>query len=203
MKRKPMKLKIFRACLLALTFVLLTPVAHAATSPPLANAVILIIRHGEKPDSGRGLTPQGQQRALAYVRYFQDYVIDSKQRPPDYLVATADSAGSERERLTIEPLSHALKLPIDSRYSDDEFAALAASLQSHPSGKTILICWHHGEIPTLLQALGANPDVLLPNGKWPGSVFDWVIELRYDGNARLIPRKARRVSEHLMPGDAD
>ena len=54
----------------------------------------------------------------------------------------------------------------------------------------------------LLRALGANPDSLLPHGKWPDSVYDWVILLSYDKNGSLIPGSSRRINEHLMPGDS-
>jgi len=66
----------------------------------------------------------------------------------------------------------------------------------------ILICWRHGNIPALLRALGAKPGDLLPRGKWPNSVYDWVILLSYDHDGRLIPASARRINEHLMPGDS-
>jgi len=37
-----------------------------------ANATIYLIRHAEKPPSGKGLSPAGQARANAYVQYFQN-----------------------------------------------------------------------------------------------------------------------------------
>ena len=191
------------SCLLATAFFLLSGYAEAAPQPPLANDVILIVRHAEKPDTGSGLTPTGQQRARAYVHYFERYQIDAKVMRLDYLIASADTKHSQRPRLTIEPLSNALQIPIDSRFHDNDIAPLAQAIESRPRGRTILICWHHGEIPALLQALGANSNALLPRGKWPNGVYDWVIQLRYDSNGHLLPGHARRVSEHLLPGDAD
>lgn len=66
----------------------------------------------------------------------------------------------------------------------------------------MLICWHHGQIPDLLRVLGAKPKTLLPNGAWPSQVFDWVIQLKFDHEGRLIHEEIRRISEHLLPGDS-
>ncbi|MCG2991082.1 hypothetical protein, partial [Escherichia coli] len=74
----------------------------------LADATIAIIRHGEKPDSGTGLSPAGEKRAQAYSAYFQHLTLDGRPFRPDTLIATADSKNSARERLTLEPLSQAL-----------------------------------------------------------------------------------------------
>ena len=117
-------------------------------------------------------------------------------------MAAADSSNSHRPRLTLEPLSQSLGLPLDIRYKNKESDQLAAELQSRPHGRHILICWHHGQIPALLQALGADPAKLLPGGKWPDDVFSWVIQLRYDEQGRLIFGETKRVSENLLPGDA-
>jgi len=167
----------------------------------LHDAVILIIRHAEKPASGPGLSAAGQQRAQAYVHYFKDFVIESAPLNLDYLAATADSAGSQRPRLTLEPLSQSLGLEIDSRFKSKQCRDLASDLQSHSRGKRILIAWHHGQIPALLEALGGDPAKLLPGATWPDDEFSWVLELRYDHDGRLIPGQARRINEALMPGD--
>src|ERR1700722_1599091 len=145
----------------------------------LKDAVVLIIRHAEKPASGDGLTPAGEARAKAYVHYFKNYMVDGKPFEADHLFAAADSKGSRRPRLTLTPLSEATGLRIDQRFTDKQFRELADDLRAKPHGRDILICWHHGEIPGLLHALGASPEELLPGGKWPDEVFGWVIQLRY------------------------
>lgn len=161
------------------------------------DAVILIIRHAEKPEHGQELTPVGQQRALAYVSYFRNFTADSSPLKLDTLYATADSKQSHRPRLTIEPLSRALGLKINNQFKDKDVTQLAADIASKHHEKQILICWHHGEIPALLGALGADPAKLLPGGKWPASEFGWVIQLRYDHDGHLIPGECRRVEENL------
>jgi hypothetical protein len=180
----------------------LTRVSSAAPqASPLQDAVILIIRHAEKPESGPELTTEGVQRAKAYVNYFNDFQMDSQPLKLDCLIAAADSKNSHRPRLTLTPLSQALKLPLDTRFKDKDFEGLAGDLRSSPHGKHILICWHHGGIPELVRSLGADPDKLIPDGKWPGSVFGWMIELRYDHDGQLMAGECKRINEHLMPVD--
>lgn len=169
---------------------------------PLQDATILIIRHAEKLDTGQNLSPAGQQRAEAYIQYFKSFQVDAKPLKLDYLFATADSKGSQRPRLTLEPLSNALGLKIDNRFKNKKVQELADEIQSKDHGRHILICWHHGEIPELIRALGADPAKLLPGAKWPGQEFGWVLQLSYDHEGRLIPNQTRRLNENLMPGDS-
>jgi hypothetical protein len=176
--------------------------AGKRVAPGLRDAVILIIRHAEKPDGGTELSEAGRQRAQAYVNYFQNFTIDGKPAKPDYLFAAADSAGSQRPRLTIEPLSKALGLKIDNRFKNKDFKNLAEDIRSKPHGRCILIAWHHGEIGELIEALSADATKLLPDGAWPDDTFDWVLELHYDHEGRLIPNETKRMYEKLMPGDS-
>ena len=162
-------------------------------SGALKNDVILVIRHGEKPADGDKLSAAGKARAEAYAKYFKNFTLDGQPLKLDYLFAAADSKASRRPRLTLEPTSKALGLAIDSRFADEQFGALADDIRTKLPGKHILLCWHHGEIPQLLQALGADPSQLLPKGKWPDDVFNWVLELRYDSNGRLAD--AKRITE--------
>ena len=173
--------------------------AHAAgdTTTGLADATVLIVRHGEKPDSGPDLSPEGQARAEAYVAYFQPFMLDGAPFRPDMLVASADSRNSARERLTLTPLSQALKLPIDQRFADREVQNLVAALSTESHGKSILIAWHHGQLAKLIKAFGADPKALLPDGKWPGEVFNWVVVLRFDHSGQLVPGSAKIIEEKL------
>jgi hypothetical protein len=172
----------------------------AFASPALKNAVILIIRHAEKPDSGYGLSPAGEARAQNYADYFQHLTLAGHPVKLSYIFAAADSKGSHRPRLTVEPASKALGLAIDSRIKARNFQELANEIESRPHGTGILIAWHHEEIPALLQALGADPSQVIPDSKWPGDVFGWLIELRYDANGQLV--EIKRINEKLMPDDS-
>jgi hypothetical protein len=196
-----MKSNLFLCALLALvipTAIFAEP-APAAKYSALKNTVILVIRHAEKPDDGLGLTADGEARARAYADYFKNLAVDGQPLKPDYLFAAADSQGSHRPRLTLEPTSHALGLAIDTRFKSKDVQEIADEVHSKPHGHTILIAWHHGQIPNLLHALGADTRQLVPNDKWPEHVFGWLIVLRYDAEGRLI--EAKRINEKLMPDD--
>jgi broad specificity phosphatase PhoE len=168
---------------------------HGGSFIALKNAVILIIRHAEEPDDGNGLSAAGEAHAEAYVKYFNDFTIDGAPFKVDYLFAAADSRNSQRPRLTVEPTARDMGLTIDLRFKNKNFLELVDEIQSRSHGKNIMICWHHGKIPQLLSALGADPERLLRNGRWPGDEFDWLIELRYDQNGHLL--ESRRIEEHL------
>ena len=178
----------------------LTLTADAQDGPK--DAVVLIIRHAEDGGIGRALAPRGEQRAEAYKDYFLKFTVDSKGREPQAIFAAKDSKQSHRPRLTVEPFAKAAELRIDTRFGNNQSADLAADLRANQQGKVILICWRHPYVPVLLGALGANPKTFLPKGKWPGSVYDWVILLSYDQDGRLISSSSRRINEHLLPGDS-
>lgn len=176
-----------------------TSAAYAQDGPK--NAVVLIIRHAEDADSGHGISPGGQGRAEAYKNYFLNFSVDSKRLEPNVVFAAKDSRKSHRPHLTVEPFAKAANLKIDTRFGNNQSADLAAELRANDQGKVILICWRHGNIPALLRALGAKPKHFLPNGKWPNSVYNWVIVLRYDQGGHLIPGSSKKIEEHLVPGD--
>jgi len=181
-----------------------------ATNPPAAkdpgelrNTVIFIVRHAEKPETGMELTDAGTNRANAYTNFFRTFQFEGKPLHLDSIFAAADSKNSHRPRLTLEPVSKSLGIPLDLRFKDKDPASLTDELRAKPHGRQILVCWHHGAIPELLQNFGADPAKLLPGGKWPDQVFSWIIQLRYDQEGHLVPSETTCFSEDLMPGDAD
>lgn len=169
--------------------------ALEATAIGLADATVAIIRHGEKPKSGIGLSPTGEKRAQAYSAYFQHLTLDGHPFRPDTLIATADSKNSARERLTLEPLSQALGLPIDLRFGNKDLTGLTKALRTEPHGKSVLIAWHHGKLSKLIEALGGDPSKLLPDGQWPDDVFDYMVVLRFDHMGKPLAGSAELIHE--------
>lgn len=172
------------------------------------NTNILMIRHGEKPLKGEGLTIRGQERAHAYSIHFQNYKLPADQTLKlKYLFASEDSQKSHRPKLTIKPLSEATGLAINDKHKDKEFQKLADDLLQNPKydGCNILVCWHHGEILDFAAALGVNASSLPPSAnwpsKWPGAVFGWVLQLVFDSNGRIVPSQTLCKSVQLMYDD--
>ena len=60
-----------------------------------------------------GLAPAGEARAKAYASYFQHLRIDGAPVKIDAIIATANSADSERPRLTVTPFAQASGLKIE------------------------------------------------------------------------------------------
>jgi len=192
---------MYRSLFIAILFgSALIVVADAQDGPK--DAVVLIIRHAEDGGPGRDLAPRGHERAEAYKNYFLNFTVDSKRLEPAVILAAKDSKQSHRPRLTVEPFAKAAKLKIDARFGNNQSTQLAADLRANHQGKVILISWRHGNIPDLLQALGAKPEDILPRGKWPGAVYDWVILLSYEQEGRLIAGSTKRINERLLPGDS-
>src|SRR5215469_17309667 len=172
---------------------------EAETSTALSNATILIIRHAEEPSKGDGLSSRGTERAQGYVEYFKNFTIDGKPLKIDHLFAASDSSNSKRPRLTLEPIAQALDISIDSQFKSKDFLKLAQKIETLPQGSNVLICWHHSDIPNLIGALGADAEKVLQKDKWPGKVYGWLIQLRYDEKGNLFDSK--RIKEHLFQND--
>lgn len=172
-----------------------------------ANTTILMIRHAEKPKSGTGLAVAGQARAHAYAIYFQNYLIGKDAVVPDYLFATANSAGSHRPQLTVMPLAVTLGLSIDDHYKNDDYPDAADEITGNPDydDSTLVICWHHGKILRFAKALGVKRRKLPPSSnwpsKWPGSVFGWVLQICFDSSGNVIPDQTICINEQLMYDD--
>lgn len=171
------------------------------------NTIVIMVRHGEKPDSGEGLSVAGQERAQAYVIYFQNYLFQGQPLKFKYLFASESSSQSHRPHKTINPLSQAINIPINDEHKDTDFKNLAEELLKHEKyhNSNILICWHHGEILHLAKALGVD-DAILPSTanwplQWPESVFGWVLQLVFDEKEKIDLNQTICLSEMLMYND--
>ena len=164
-----------------------------STAQGLSNATVLIIRHAEESQSGPGLSSTGELRARAYAHYFRPFRLGDNLLRVDALIAAADSRVSQRSRLTLEPLSRVSGMEIQQPYADRHVKGLANWLRRGSPNRTILIAWHHGELPSLISELGGDPRTLLGRHHWPSHVYDWVVVLRFDRNGAIMPQSSRLI----------
>lgn len=188
------------------------PLLPAATVTARAGKVIMVIRHGEKPSkaalpvgidlSGQpdshSLTEQGWIRAAGLIGLFvpRPGSRGAALPRPRTIYASGTGGGAvegNRPRQTVRPLAMALRVPVDTSFSRGGEARLVAQAASQP-GPT-LICWQHGEIPTMAAAFGR----LAPAAPrtWPDDRFDVVWTFTSTGTGWRF----EQVPERLLPGD--
>lgn len=154
-------------------------VALAADKPTM----ILVMRHAERPadPSDPDLTKQGKARAKRLATY-----IPKEFGKPDFIFAAAISRHSARPYQTVLPLSKQTKVSIDAKIADNDYGVLAQKLltKKRYAGKSIVVCWHHGNIPSLMRMLGA-PSGSYPN-PWNHTVFNLILKVDFPkGRAKV------------------
>lgn len=136
--------------------------------------IILVMRHAEKPDDpdNPDLTSAGAERAEELATF-----IPKTFGKPDFIFAAAISRHSARPYETVKPLSKATGVGIDATFADNDYGALAKELRSKSKyvGMQIVVCWHHGNIPSLLRALKAT-DGSYPD-PWDHKVFNLILKV--------------------------
>ena len=144
---------------------------------------ILIMRHAEKPDdpTDPDLSEAGFARAESLASW-----VPSRYPGVNFLFASAISKHSARPYETISPLAKKLGLPLDSTFADQDYAALASELMTAKKydGTVVLVCWHHGHIPSLAWELKA-PAGTYPD-PWNPAVFNLALQFDYDSEG--IPK---------------
>ena len=147
----------------------------------MTNARILVMRHAEK--TGDLLDPHLSLEGYARAAKLADY-IPAEIGVPQFLIATSVSKHSMRPIETIQPLAAKIGVAVDASAADQDYGALAVRLLSEPrytvAGTLILVCWHHGNIPSMMHALGAAPGSY-PD-PWDAQVFNQILVLNYAGN---------------------
>ena len=115
---------------------------------------------------------------------------------PAFVFATQASHHSNRPVETVSPLLAAFNLPLDNSHSDDDYGKVAQDILTHSkyAGAVVLVCWHHGKIQALAEALGVSQPP-----PWPGgTVFDRVWQLVYSGGTPSLAN----LPQQLLYGDS-
>ena len=135
----------------------------------MTNARILLMRHAEK--TGDPMDPHLSQDGCARAAKLADF-IPATFGIPQFLIATSISKHSVRPIETLEPLSTKIGISVDAPYADQDYSALASQ---------IVVCWHHGNIPSMAHALRAKLGSY-PN-PWDADVFNQILVLSYMDDA--------------------
>ena len=187
-------LRSFLARAVLAGFSLVAGSAVASATP----AEIILLSHAEKPPVGSELNDAGRKRADALAGLF---ATDSRVRAHGPVAAIfamipSDKNGSVRAIQTMEPTAAALHLKIDTRFTREEFKALAKAIRKDKSldGKTVVICWEHKVIPEIVSALGwPNPPT-----HWVDDVYDQLWVLDFENG---LPVAFHDLPQRLLPVD--
>lgn len=153
-------------------------------------ARILLMRHAEKTGdpADKSLSSVGKTRAENLAQY-----IPETFGKPDAIFAARQSKHSNRSVETVEPLAAATGNTLDKSYKDDDYGALVERLTSDPglTGKSVVVCWHHSDLPEIAEALGAPPGSY-PK-PWDPTVFNMIIDMRF------APGSQPEISQIIEP----
>jgi hypothetical protein len=140
-----------------------------ADNAPDSTLKIVIIRHGEKPESGDNLSCQGENRALQLPN-----VLYQKFNQPDYVYVPSLELGKSithaRMFQTITPFVVKYNLTVNGEFDSSDYAAIADNVLKKKG--TVLMVWEHSAIPSLTKKLGVkNPP------SWDSKDYDsiWII----------------------------
>ncbi|KAF3402099.1 hypothetical protein F1880_009828 [Penicillium rolfsii] len=124
----------------------------ALASVAIAKPTVYLIRHGEKPDSGDGLSAQGLERAQCLRNVFgasSGYNIG-------YIMAQTPKSSGKRQRPldTVEPLAQDLGLTVDTSCDRDDPDCVNDVVKGYNGSGNILICWEHDALTDIVKELG-------------------------------------------------
>jgi broad specificity phosphatase PhoE len=145
----------------------------------MAEKTVLIMRHAEKTGNpeDQSLTKAGEVRAKRLAEFIPD-----KFGVPDFIFASAISRHSARPYETMVPLAKKTGVPIDATIADNDYGVLAKTIlkKARYDGALTVVCWHHGQIPSILCYLGAPRDTYRDH--WDRNVFNLIFRMRFSGS---------------------
>ncbi len=145
----------------------------------MAEKTVLIMRHGEKTGDpeDQSLAKAGKTRAKQLATF-----IPEKFGVPDFIFASAISRHSARPYETMVPLSKKTGVPIDATIADNDYGVVAKTIlkKARYEGALTVVCWHHGQIPSMLYYFGEPRDTYPDH--WDRKVFNLIIRLRVSGS---------------------
>lgn len=183
----------------------------------MAPTTIMFLRHAEKPaDSGtplgvdqhghndpHSLSVRGWTRAGALAALFDHVPAPNRSgmARPGLIMATkpTDEYRSKREKDTATPTAGRLGLTIDDTFTHHDAAAAAARILGQD--QDVLVVWHHGSMPKLLQHFPLADASQIPQA-WPEDRFDlvWVLSRESNGTYAFSETNQDLLADDLPLG---
>lgn len=160
-------------------------ISHFCEAQSLPDSIplrVLIIRHGEKPDSGYNLNCKGWNRAIALPK-----AIIPQFGIPDFVYVPNMTTGKKTKTVrmyqTVIPMAIKYNLVINSKYEETDSLEIAENIM-HLKG-TVMVVWDKKNIAPLVRNFGIRNRVL----DWPDKDYDtiWIIEYKKGSKGELIP----------------
>lgn len=157
-------------------------------SNTLSPLKVVIIRHGEKPEQGDNLSPQGLSRALQLPA-----LLYSKFGIPNHIYVpslTTDMTTSHARMFqTATPLAVQYNLSINSKFDERDYTGIANHILEKTG--TALVIWEHHGINRIVSSMGVTNAPV-----WADTDFDsiWIITFNQVGEPSLAMDR-----QHLTP----
>lgn len=93
-------------------------------------------------------------------------IVDSL--APIHQIKTLTTTDGERDRpyLTVKPLADSLGVPFDYSIARDDADKVAQTVKDFNGAGNILICWEHGQLTRIAEALGVKGDAKYPGDRY-------------------------------------
>jgi hypothetical protein len=160
---------------------------------------VMLIRHGEKPDSGNGLSDIGFRRAVALVPFFTQKDSSAPYGVPVVAYAQASSKNHESTRpiQTVAPTANALGVELIASYTFANYKPMVDEIMSSSAydGKAVLICWSHEKLGDIAGAFGVSPKPTYPHG-----VYDRLWLITFDSTSGKA--SFEDLPQQLLYGDS-
>ncbi|KAJ5691886.1 hypothetical protein N7462_001309 [Penicillium macrosclerotiorum] len=139
-------------------------VALTAATLAVADPTVYLIRHGEKPDDGDGLSTQGEERAQCLRGVFGA----SSSYDIGYIMAMTPKSDGSRQRPydTVKPLADDLGLTVDTSCDRDDPGCVKDVVDDYSGSGNILICWEHDALHDIVKKLGDDDAPDYPDDRY-------------------------------------
>ncbi|KAJ5931046.1 hypothetical protein N7466_006539 [Penicillium verhagenii] len=137
----------------------------AAASVAVADPIVYLIRHGEKPSNGSdGLSAEGLERAQCLTNVFSA----SSAYDIGYIMAETPKSDGARDRpyLTVEPLAEELGLTVDTSCGKTDYSCVKDVVDAYDGDGNILICWEHDALTDIVSELGDDDAPTYPDDSY-------------------------------------